>query len=321
MGLNVNSRAYVGIRHSKELNQIKSFLEEFEKVLVLGGGSNILFTKDFNGLVLHNCIAGIDILKENQDFVWLKIGGGVEWDSLVKYTVNNQYYGIENLSMIPGSVGAAPVQNIGAYGTELKDVFDSLECYHLKNDAWLKLNKDECQFAYRDSVFKQELKNQVIITSVTLKLSKTKHFNLSYKALADYLAKEDHLSLDKVSRAVRYIRSSKLPNPKEIGNTGSFFKNPIVHKEIYKKLSQDYDNIPFYEIDNESVKIPAGWLIEQCGWKGFRDGDAGVYDKQALVLVNYGNAKASDLLNLVRNIQNSVSEKFDINLINEVNMI
>ncbi|HEY8402528.1 MAG TPA: UDP-N-acetylmuramate dehydrogenase [Cytophagaceae bacterium] len=292
-------------------------------LLVLGGGSNILLSKDFEGLALLNKIKGIEIVNEDKDFVYLKSGGGEVWHDLVLYTIDKNLGGIENLSLIPGSVGASPIQNIGAYGVELKDAFHSLEAIEIKTGHKKVFTIQECQFGYRNSIFKTSLKGQYIITSVTLQLRKKPVFNTSYGAIQSTLEEMgvQTLSVKAISDAVIHIRRSKLPDPAEIGNAGSFFKNPEIPEEQFIELQKKYPEIPCYKTVPGMVKVPAGWLNEQCGWKGKTIGKAGVHKNQALVLVNYGGAKGSEIKDLAIAIQQSVKEKFGIGLEMEVNLI
>jgi UDP-N-acetylmuramate dehydrogenase len=292
-----------------------------QQTLILGGGSNILFTKNFNGLVLKNEISGIEKIKEDDEHVYVKAGAGVNWHSLVLHCIENNWAGIENLSLIPGNVGASPMQNIGAYGVEIKDVFYQLEALHMEEGSLFEFNLNDCAFGYRESVFKRKFKNQFIIASVTYKLNKKANFNTSYGAIEQELEKIGikELSIRAISNAVINIRSSKLPNPAEIGNAGSFFKNPEVEKSLFEKLKKEFPNIVGYALENGNVKLAAGWLIEQCGWKGYRKGDAGCHSKQALVLVNYGNANGEEIFSLSTEIIKSVKEKFAVELEREVN--
>lgn len=297
-------------------------LTDLEK-LVLGGGSNILFTKDFPGLVLKNSLKGIEIIKENDDHIWVKSGAGEIWHELVLYCINRNYAGIENLSLIPGLTGAAPMQNIGAYGVELKSVFENLEALRIKDGKFYSFKNADCEFGYRESIFKKSLKGQFIITSVTLRLNKKPAYNISYGAIQQTL--EEHgikeLSIKAISDAVISIRQSKLPDPQVIGNAGSFFKNPEIPAQTYVLLSHEYPEMPNYKLPDEMVKIPAGWLIEQCGWKGKKVGNTGSHINQSLVLVNYGQATGEEIKDLAFKIQNSVKEKFGIELNPEVNII
>ena len=298
-------------------------MKKKEQKMILGGGSNILFTKNYEGFVLKNEIPGIDILKEEKDYVFIKAGAGISWHSFVMYCVKNNFGGVENLSLIPGNVGASPMQNIGAYGVEVKDVFYGLEAFHLQEKKLQVFSGRDCEFGYRESVFKKRFKDEFAILSVTYKLTKRPVFNISYGAIEKELEKMkvETLSIKSVSDAVINIRSSKLPDPALIGNAGSFFKNPVIKKDEFLKLESNGIEIPFYKIDEENYKIPAGWLIEQCGWKGYRKGDCGCYDKQALVLVNYGNASGKEIYSLSEEIKISVKEKFDIELEREVNIL
>lgn len=291
--------------------------------LVLGGGSNILFTKDFDGLILKNEITGIEKIEEDQNYVYIKCGAGENWHQFVMHCIKNNWAGLENLSLIPGCTGASPMQNIGAYGVEIKDVFHGLTAFHLQEKANYTFKAKDCEFGYRESVFKRKYKDQFIILDVTYRLSKKPHFNTSYGAIEHELEKMGikDLSIQAVSQAVINIRSSKLPDPKEIGNAGSFFKNPSISKEKFLQLKQQFENIVGYENADSTVKLAAGWLIEQCGWKGFRDGDAGVHAKQSLVLVNYGNAAGDEVFALSKKIMDSVADKFDVRLEREVNII
>lgn len=291
--------------------------------LILGGGSNILFTQDFNGIVIKVNIEGIDILKEDNTHVWVRAGAGESWHKFVLYCIEKNLSGLENLSLIPGTVGAAPIQNIGAYGVELKDCFDKLEALNIQTGEKKIFDYADCKFGYRDSVFKNELKGEFIITYVTFKLAKTPTFKTAYgdiqKTLDQMNIKE--LSIKAVSDAVIKIRRSKLPDPAELGNAGSFFKNPEISIEAFQNLQKFYPEIPHFVVTEKVIKIPAGWFIEQCGWKGKKLGSVGVHTRQALVLVNYGGAKGLEIKQLSEKIQASVFEKFGIMLHPEVNMI
>ena len=293
------------------------------KPLILGGGSNILFTKNIDGIVLQNKITGIKKVKEDAEHIYITAGAGENWHRFVLYCLENNYAGIENLSLIPGSVGASPMQNIGAYGIEIKDVFHSLEAYHLEEREIISFNKVACAFGYRDSVFKNKYKDQFIILSVTYKLNRNPVFNISYGAIKEELDSMHitELSIQSIAQAVINIRSSKLPDPKVVGNAGSFFKNPEVKKDMFEKLKNLFPGIIGYSLNNGLIKLAAGWLIEQCGWKGYRKDDAGCHAKQALVLVNYGNATGSEILELSEKILLSVQEKFGVMLEREVNIV
>ncbi|RAI99392.1 UDP-N-acetylmuramate dehydrogenase [Chitinophaga skermanii] len=292
-------------------------------LLILGGGSNILLTKDFNGLVLKNNIKGIEKTGTAGDHVYMKSGAGENWHGFVQHCIQENLAGLENLSLIPGNVGASPMQNIGAYGVEIKDTFHSLTAFHIEERKIMTFNNADCKFGYRESVFKRELKNEFVIVDVTYQLNKTPHFNTSYGAIEQELTQMGvkDLSIQAISQAVINIRSSKLPNPAEIGNAGSFFKNPEIPATQYETLKAKFPNIVAYPLPSGHVKLAAGWLIEQCGWKGFREGDAGVHAKQALVLVNYGRATGSEIYDLSSKVLASVQEKFGVALEREVNII
>lgn len=287
---------------------------------IIGGGSNILLTKNVSGLCLLNKIKGITVEKEDINHVWLRVNSGEVWHELVMHAIGNYWGGIENLALIPGTVGAAPMQNIGAYGVEVKDTIESVTFWHWQERAFITYTNEQCRFGYRDSIFKQELKGQVFITSVVFRLNKQPKFNISYGAIEQELQKMNAkvLSLQSIAAAVINIRTSKLPDPREIGNAGSFFKNPTIPVKQYEALKIDNPSIPSYPVSNDLVKVPAGWLIEQCGWKGYRKGETGVHAKQALVLVNYGHAKGSDIWELSGEVLASVHQRFGIELEREV---
>jgi UDP-N-acetylmuramate dehydrogenase len=326
-GIDVYAKYFSSFNSVFELQDIlQSGLNNPKHLLVLGGGSNILFTKNFEGLVLKNEIKGIETIHEEEKYVYVKAGAGENWHHFVIHCVDKNFAGVENLALIPGNLGASPMQNIGAYGVELKDTFYSLEAYSLEEKRIITFTLNDCEFGYRDSIFKNKYKNQFVILNVTFKFSKKPHFNISYGAIDEELKRMqvNELSLKAVSNAVINIRSSKLPDPAKIGNAGSFFKNPEIDSQqlndLLKRLPGRPD-VPFYKIHEDKFKIPAGWLIEQCGWKGYRKGDAGCYEKQALVLVNYGNAGGKEILELSKEIQNSVKNKFSISLETEVNIV
>lgn len=308
----------------KDLDELVAFsASDLElPTFILGGGSNILFTKDFDGLVLKNEISGIEKISEDDEYVYVKAGAGENWHRFVLYCIDRNWSGLENLSLIPGNVGASPMQNIGAYGVELKDFFYSLEAFHLEEKKIFSFSRNDCEFGYRNSVFKERYKDQFIITSVTFQLRKTPVFNTSYGAIREELEKMGvkELSIQAISQAVINIRSSKLPDPKEIGNAGSFFKNPEVSLDKCQELQSEFPAIIAYP-SGSKMKLAAGWLIEQCGWKGQRRGDAGCHEKQALVLVNYGNAKGQEILDLSDEILQSVNKKFGLILEREVNVL
>ncbi|MFN2439721.1 MAG: UDP-N-acetylmuramate dehydrogenase [Chitinophagaceae bacterium] len=292
-------------------------------LLILGGGSNLLFTKNFDGIVLKNEIKGIEIIKEDDDFIYIKAGAGINWHEFVLYCLQNNYAGIENLSLIPGNIGASPMQNIGAYGVEIKDVFHELEAYHINEKILKTFSLEECEFGYRESVFKWKYKNQFVIISVSFRLRKTPVFNISYGAIKQELEKMNvkELTIQVISQAVINIRSSKLPDWKKLGNAGSFFKNPQIAQHEFHELKRIFSEMISFPVGTEYTKLAAGWLIEQCGWKGYRKGDAGCYEKQALVLVNYGNATGIEIYNLSEEIIQSVKDKFKVVLEREVNIL
>ncbi|WP_027137083.1 UDP-N-acetylmuramate dehydrogenase [Gaetbulibacter saemankumensis] len=322
-GIDVTADYFVSAATIEDLKHIIALTDHPNK-LILGGGSNMLLTQDFNGLVIHINLKGIEVIEDYDDYVLVKAQAGENWHDFVLWCLNNNYGGVENLSLIPGNVGTAPIQNIGAYGVELKDVFHSCEAVEINTQNLKTFNNTECQFGYRNSVFKQEFKGQFIITSVTFKLSKTHHnLNMNYGAITAELEKMkvSNPKIKDISNAVIAIRESKLPNPKILGNSGSFFKNPVISKSHFNKLQENFKDIPSYPVSETEVKVPAGWLIEKIGFKGKRFGDYGVHKNQALVLVNYGNAKGIDILNLSRLIQDTVLRIFEIPIEAEVNIL
>ncbi len=292
--------------------------------IILGGGSNILFQNDFNGVVLKSNIRGITELEKDNSTVTIEAGSGVVWDDLVNYCVNNGYGGIENLSFIPGTVGAAPIQNIGAYGTEFEEVFLELEGIDFNNYQKKIFTKNECKFGYRDSIFKNKFKNSFLITKVRIKLNLNPKLNTNYRAIADYIKrnkiKKEKLNVKDISKIITEIRKSKLPDPLVIGNAGSFFKNPIVNKDRFLDLKDEFNDLVFFEI-GKMYKIPAGWLIEKAGFKGARFGNVGVHKDQALVLVNYSNATGEEIVELSNTIKTKILDKFNIILETEVNIV
>ena len=306
-----------------ELKELYVAGELSKKLLILSKGSNILLTGHFKGLVLLNQIWGKEIVNEDNNYVYLNVSSGEFWPSLVEYTVDNGWGGLENLTDIPGKMGAAPIQNIGAYGAELKDVFVSLEAFDLTNGKLVTFTKEECEFAYRTSIFKSKFKNRYFITSVLIKLTKSPIINLSYKPLADAFKDRniEEITISDVSKKVAEIRESKLPNPDKLKNAGSFFKNPIIEMDKCHDLKLEFDDIPSYALKNSTYKIPAAWLIEQCGWKGKRVGNVGVHEQQALVIVKYDTATGSQILNLAKSVKKSVYNKFGIELEFEVNVV
>ena len=320
-GIDAKAKLYSSFRNVAELSGLISQPGRMQ-TLILGGGSNILFKNDFDGLILKNDIKGIEKVKEDDDNVYIKVGAGENWHQFVLYCIKNKWAGIENLSLIPGNVGASPMQNIGAYGVEIKEVFHELKAFHLHEKSNYTFALKDCEFGYRESIFKRRYKDEFVILNVTYKLNKIPKYNTSYGAIEQELERMGvkQLSIDAVSQAVINIRTSKLPDPKEIGNAGSFFKNPSIAKEKFEALKSEFPGIIGYENPDHTMKLAAGWLIEQCGWKGYRSGDAGVHARQALVLVNYGNAKGNEIYSLSESIINSVHEKFGVALEREVNI-
>lgn len=322
--MDVSCRYFAQVNSAEELQEALStpHAEEFP-VLILGGGSNILFTKDYDGYVIQNNLKGIQITAEDDHHVHLRVKSGEIWHQLVLYCIKKGYAGIENLSLIPGLVGAAPMQNIGAYGVEFESVFESLEAVEIRNGETREFSKSECMFRYRDSIFKRSLKGEYFISAVNLKLSKVPVYNTSYGAVDEELEKMGvgELSLKAVSDAVCNIRRSRLPDPAEIGNAGSFFKNPVIPTRELQQLQQRNPDIPSYPASKGFNKVPAGWLIEQAGWRGKQEGRVGSPQKHALTLVNYGGASGTELLEFSEKIRESVKEKFGIELEREVNVI
>jgi UDP-N-acetylmuramate dehydrogenase len=318
-------------RYFAEITSLEAYLRLCESGkyahvthLFLGGGSNILLTKDIDALVLKMDIKGIEVTQETDSHIWVRAGAGVNWHDFVLYAVQHQWSGIENLALIPGTVGAAPMQNIGAYGVEIKDTFDHLEALNLETRILERFDREACEFGYRESYFKHAGKGRFLISSVCFKLAKKAQLHTSYGAIQDVLQARGitQPGIQDVANAVIEIRQSKLPDPKEIGNSGSFFKNPTVSAVEAKRLHTENPAIPSYPVlGSTDVKFPAGWFIEQAGWKGFRDGDAGVHAKQALVLVNYGDATGNQVLTLSEKIKQSVRTKFGVSLETEVNIL
>ena len=309
------------------VNQIIELIESdsFKKNnhFILGGGSNLLFTKNVDALVIKNELKGIERIKEDKDYVWVTCAAGVVWHEFVMWCIDRNYGGIENLALIPGCTGASPMQNIGAYGVEIKDTFFELEAIELATGQLKTFTKSDCEFGYRESVFKRQLKNQFIITSVTFRLTKIPTFQIEYGAIKQELdnMQVSDLSIKSIAQAIINIRSSKLPNPKEIGNAGSFFKNPEVDEATYLRLKNEFPNLVAYSLENKNYKLAAGWLIEQAGLKGYRVGDAGVHQLQSLVLVNYGKATGHEIFYLSTHVLETVKQKYGIDLEREVNII
>lgn len=322
-GIEAKAKQFVAVHNIAEL---KTILEQHssEKKFILGGGSNMLLTQDIDALVIHIDLKGKKIIKEEEDFVWIESQAGENWHEFVLWNIEQNFGGLENMSLIPGNVGTTPVQNIGAYGTEIKDTFVSCDAMNINTQEIKTFTNAECNFGYRESIFKHEAKDQYIITSVVFKLTKRNHkINTSYGDILAELEKKNisNPGLKDVSNAVIAIRQSKLPDPKELGNSGSFFKNPIFLKTDFEAIHKKFPEMKFYEVSETEVKVPAGWLIEQAGFKGKRFGDAGIHKNQALVLVNYGNATGQEILAVSRAVQKTVFETFGIHIEAEVNVI
>ncbi|MFV0305393.1 MAG: UDP-N-acetylmuramate dehydrogenase [Moheibacter sp.] len=323
-GIGVYARYFLEVNSVSEINSALDFVQKNQlKLLILNGGSNLLFTQDFDGLVLKINLKGIEIVKETEDVVSVKVQAGENWHDFVQWTLQNDFGGLENLSLIPGNAGTAPMQNIGAYGVEIKDVMAELSALEIATGNVKTFANIDCKFGYRESVFKNELKNQFILLDVTFRLTKKKHqLRTSYGAIQSELKnlKIENPTIQNVSQAVINIRQSKLPNPKELGNSGSFFKNPVITKSQFEEIQKKYPEISAYP-SGDLVKVAAGWLIETAGWKGKRIDDAGVHEKQALVLVNYGEATGQEIYNLSQKIMDDVKHKFGIELEREVNVV
>lgn len=322
-GMDVEASVFVEYESVTELKEI--LLHQLcpeGKWLHIGGGSNLLFTGDFDGMILHSAIKGFEVVSENEDEVLVRAGAGEVWDDFVAYTVEKGWYGAENLSLIPGEVGASAVQNIGAYGVEAKDLIVKVATIEVATGKERMFENDDCGYAYRESVFKHALKGKYIVTHVTYRLFKKPSYRLDYGNVRAELEKRGcELTLENVRQTIIDIRESKLPDPKVQGNAGSFFMNPIVPRPLFEELLSKYPSMPFYEVDAERVKIPAAWMIDQCGWKGKQLGRAGVHNKQALVLVNCGGATGQEIIALSEEIQRSVLDKFGVRISPEVNFI
>ncbi|MEE2771543.1 MAG: UDP-N-acetylmuramate dehydrogenase [Bacteroidota bacterium] len=322
-GIDVKAERFVSVTSIEELKTVlrRTYADD---LFILGGGSNMLLTHDIQKTVVHISLTGKKIISQTEEEVIVEGAGGENWHDFVRWTLSQDYGGLENMSLIPGNVGTAPIQNIGAYGVELKDCFVSCEAMNVQTLEVIRFNLEDCDFGYRNSVFKNQLKHQFIITSVQFRLSKKNHrIHSEYGAIQAELdaAGIEEPSIQDISEAVIKIRRSKLPDPAKIGNSGSFFKNPVISLKTYNKIKEEWPELPCYKISEEEVKVPAGWLIDQAGLKGYREGDAGVHEKQALVLVNYGKATGNEILELARKVQHDVHRKFHIELEPEVNII
>ena len=323
-GVDCISSFFTTINNLKDLDELYQHkLYKSQKKLILGGGSNILFTSNFDGLVIKNEIKGIEIIKETNDIVEVQIGAGVNWHEFVIHAVNNKWGGIENMSLIPGNCGTAPMQNIGAYGVEIKDTFVSLNAYEIETGKIVSFDRKRCEFGYRDSVFKNDFKDQYIILDIRLRLQKKPTLNTKYGDINNTLIKNkvSNPTIKDISDAVIEIRTSKLPDPKKIGNAGSFFKNPIISQGQFKEIKMKFPEIVSYPVNEQKVKLAAGWLIEKAGWKGKNFGNYGVHKKQSLVLVNYNSANGREIFNLSQEILEDVFNKFQVKLEREVNIL
>lgn len=317
--INANAKRFISVNSKEELKEVIALEKD---IFLLGGGSNMLFISDIEKLVIHLNLKGIIVNDTENNSVFVTAEAGENWHEFVLWCISQNYGGLENLSLIPGNVGTSPIQNIGAYGVEIKDTFHQLEALEIETGKTKIFNIQDCNFEYRNSIFKNDLKGKFIITNVTFKLTKKNHkTHISYGAIKTHLGSKEHPTIKDISDAVIAIRQSKLPDPKEIGNCGSFFKNPVVESGLFEELREKYPEIPHYIVSENEIKIPAGWLIEQCGFKGKRFGDAGVYENQALVLVNFNNATGQEIYDLARNIQRKVEDIFNISLEIEVTVI
>ncbi len=321
-GLDVNSRFFVDASKPDKISFSLNYASYYNlPILILGGGSNIVFTKDFEGLIIHPTISGIEVIEDAFETITIRVGAGVRWDSLVEWSVSKGLGGLENLSWIPGDVGASPIQNIGAYGVEAKDTIVMVEGLNIITKKMVELSNAECLFDYRYSIFKGDLRHKIIVTSVYFKLSKKPTLITHYGNIDEEIEKLGAKTVNTVRQAVINIRKRKLPDPTEFGNAGSFFKNPVVKIEVFEGIKSKFDKVPSYPAAENNVKIPAGWLIEQCGWKGKQVRNCGVHKDQALVLINYGNATGNEIINLAKDIQKSVLDQFGIELEMEVNIV
>ena len=320
--IEASSKYFITCGNIKELREIlDSQIVEEHPLLVLGGGSNVLFMGDYQGVVIYPELKGKKIIQENSNKVRIKVGCGEDWDSFVEYCVENGYGGIENLSGIPGRVGAVPIQNIGAYGVEAQESIVSVESLEIESGQKVNFKREECQFGYRDSIFKHHYKNKYIITSVIFELSKNPDLVMNYGDLQERITNQAEKNIKTVRDIILQVRNEKLPAPEKLGNAGSFFKNPIIEREKLESLTETYDELPYYNLGDSQYKIPAGWLIEECGWKEKSYGEAGVYQDQALIIVNYGEASGKEIYGLSQKIKKDVQNKFGIELEREVKVV
>lgn len=319
-GVQASARYFFPVRDEGGLAHLPELLAGRD-YMILGGGSNVLFCRDFPGLVVHPEMKGIFLQKQDKNHVWLKVMAGENWDGLVEHTVKQGWGGLENLSLIPGNVGASPIQNIGAYGVEVQDTIESVQGLVLSEGDFMNFDKDSCRFGYRDSIFKREWENRVLIVSVTFRLLKNPACNTGYAQVEEELRQIGPANPVNMRKAIVRIRERKLPDPTVLGNAGSFFKNPVIPSSVSHELKKEFPELPSYPIEGDTVKVTAAWLIEQCGWKGYRREDTGVHQNQPLVLVNYGNATGKDIFELSEEIIESVKRKFGISLEREVRII
>lgn len=319
-GMNVSAKRFFEYSSVDELRKVIACIPSGDRILHIGAGSNLLFTGDFEGTILHSNITTIECVGESDEDVLLRVGAGVVWDDFVRYCVSHGYYGVENLSLIPGEVGASAVQNIGAYGVEVKDVIDVVETIAISDGKERVFSRKECEYGYRRSVFKERLKGEYAVVYVTYRLSKIPSLKLSYGNILSKINDASSVTLKEVRDVIVEIRKEKLPDPEVMGNAGSFFMNPVVDSSLFQSLKSAYPDMPYFEVDG-GVKIPAGWMIEQCGWKGKSLGNAAVHDKQALVIVNKGGATSGEIIAIAEAVRKSVKDKFGIDIIPEVNYI
>lgn len=317
-GIDVTAKCFFACKSEKDLIEFLKYRDKSEKLFIIGGGSNLLFLNDFEGCVINMQNSGIDIVSEDNESVIISVKAGVVWDDFVSFCVENNFFGAENLSSIPGNIGACPVQNIGAYGVEAKDIIHEVKAVEINTCKSVKFSNSDCQFSYRNSIFKNKLKDKYIITKVLFKLSKIEKFNIEYGNIQSELQKYDKVNLKNIRQAIINIRTDKLPDYKEMPNAGSFFKNPIISKHKFNELIKEHPNLVSYIVGKDEVKLAAGQLIDMCGWKGKRDKNTGVHKNQALVIVNYGNATGKEILKFSEKIQESVYEKFEVKLEPEV---
>lgn len=321
-GLPASARFFAEATTPEDIKSVISVFSDHElPKLIMGGGSNLLFTGDFKGIVFYPSIKGREIIKMNESNVWIKAYAGENWDQFVAYCVGRNWGGLENLSLIPGNVGACPVQNIGAYGVEVKDTIESVEALDMATGEIRIFPNAECKFGYRDSIFKNEAADRYLVLSVTFCLDVNPSVNMAYKDVLEELKQYSKVDIATVRQAIVNIRNRKLPDPSELGNAGSFFKNPVIPIDLFKKIRNQYPEAPMYPVSEEYVKIPAAWLIQTAGWKGKREGNTGTHPNQPLVIVNYGNATGTEIVDFAKKIQESVIQQFSITLEMEVRIV